>query len=410
MTLQLYVWGPAFGLPSIDAECIAAIAYLAQTTSKADYQLIQSSPSAVPTHHLPALHDPSTRTWISGYTSIVRHLQSHPPPSFHDATFPPPTPTIQADSKAYITFLSTNATPLIALYLYVSSANWAASTRPAYSKILPIPLPWIEPAQLRQTMSARAEHLGMSSLDTDVETEKEEQEAAAARRAGWISIPASLTTGPKNVGEVMAPEEKRRIRLDSLASEVLDVIGEVEWATLTLGARCAVLGWVSLMVVDEGVPKRWLAEVTRQRYSSLVEFVQDFSSDAFGPSPSGWESLPWVKDEPNTHGFGLGLQQRLAHGVMYEIPWVGEAWRRWWAGRRRREVLEYKGIKQAPSWDGVIFTGLGITALTIGAAIWYWRTLPRFGAPVQRWENPVFALGGLGAVGAFLSSNVFDEL
>jgi hypothetical protein len=53
MVLQLYVWGPAFGLASIDAECLATIAYLAQTTSPADYQLIQSSPSAVPTRAHP---------------------------------------------------------------------------------------------------------------------------------------------------------------------------------------------------------------------------------------------------------------------------------------------------------------------------------------------------------------------
>ncbi|VBB71476.1 Putative protein of unknown function [Podospora comata] len=409
MALQLYVWGPAFGLPSIDAECIAAIAYLAQTTSKADYQLIQSSPSAVPTHHLPALHDPSTRTWISGYTSILRHLQTHPQPSFHDATFPPPTPTIQADSKAYTTFLSANATPLIALYLYVSSANWAASTRPAYSKILPMPLPWTEPAQLRQTMSARAEHLGMSSLDTDVETEKEEQEAAAARRAGWISIPASLTRGPSTVGEVMTPEEKRRIKLEGLAKDVLDVIGEVEWAKLTIGARCAVLGWVSLMIVDEGVPRRWLAEVTRQKYTRLVEFVEDCARETFGPGPRGWESLPWVDEGTEAHGLGLKLYQRLGHGVMYEVPWIGEVWRRWWAEKRRRQVLEYKGVKQGPSRDRLVFAGLGITALTMGAAIWYWQTLPRFGALVQRWDQPVLAVGGLGAAGAFLSS-MFDEL
>ncbi|KAK4178100.1 outer mitochondrial membrane transport complex protein-domain-containing protein [Triangularia setosa] len=409
MTLQLYVWGPAFGLPSIDAECIAAIAYFAQTTSKADYQLIQSSPSAVPTHHLPALHDPSTRTWISGYTSILRHLQSQPPPSFHDATFPSATPSIQADSKAYTTFLSTNATPLIALYLYVSSANWAASTRPAYSKILPMPLPWTEPAQLRQTMSARAEHLGMSSLDTDVETEKEEQEAAAASRAGWISIPASLTRGPNSVGEFMAPEDKRRIRLEGLARDVLDVIAEVEWVKLTVGARCAVLGWVSLMIVDEGVPRRWLAEVTRQRYQGLVEFVEDFGRGTFGAGPRGWESLPWVEEGTEAHSFGLKLHRRLGHGVMYEVPWIGEVWRRWWAGRRRRELLEYKGIKQAPSWDSLVFTGLGMATLTMGAAIWYWRTLPRVGALVQRWEQPVLTMGGLGAAGAFLSS-VFDEL
>jgi len=49
MVLELHVWGPAFGLPSIDPESLAAIAFLSQTTPRDQYQLIQSSPSAVPT-------------------------------------------------------------------------------------------------------------------------------------------------------------------------------------------------------------------------------------------------------------------------------------------------------------------------------------------------------------------------
>lgn len=28
MTFELYIWGPAFGLPSINPECIAATTYL----------------------------------------------------------------------------------------------------------------------------------------------------------------------------------------------------------------------------------------------------------------------------------------------------------------------------------------------------------------------------------------------
>jgi hypothetical protein len=51
--LRLYVWGPAFGLASLDAECLAAIAFLARTLSSAEYRLIRSSPSAVPTRTVP---------------------------------------------------------------------------------------------------------------------------------------------------------------------------------------------------------------------------------------------------------------------------------------------------------------------------------------------------------------------
>ncbi len=62
MVLQLYVWGPAFGLPSLDAECLAAIAYLAQTLGPTDYRLIQASPSAVPTRALPPPSKPAQLT------------------------------------------------------------------------------------------------------------------------------------------------------------------------------------------------------------------------------------------------------------------------------------------------------------------------------------------------------------
>lgn len=41
---ELYVWGPAFGLPSIDAQCLAAIAYLSH--SNEDYLLVATNDPA----------------------------------------------------------------------------------------------------------------------------------------------------------------------------------------------------------------------------------------------------------------------------------------------------------------------------------------------------------------------------
>ena len=49
MVLQLHIWGPAFGLPSIDPECLATIAFISQVLDSQTYTLVQSSPSAVPT-------------------------------------------------------------------------------------------------------------------------------------------------------------------------------------------------------------------------------------------------------------------------------------------------------------------------------------------------------------------------
>lgn len=49
MVLELHVWGPAFGLPSLDPECLAAIAYFTQALDRPDWTIVHSSPSAVPT-------------------------------------------------------------------------------------------------------------------------------------------------------------------------------------------------------------------------------------------------------------------------------------------------------------------------------------------------------------------------
>lgn len=48
--LELHIWGPAFGLPSIDAECIAAVAYLNASLPLTAWTLVASyDPSLSPT-------------------------------------------------------------------------------------------------------------------------------------------------------------------------------------------------------------------------------------------------------------------------------------------------------------------------------------------------------------------------
>lgn len=50
MVLQLHVWGPAFSLPSIEAQCLATIAYCTLVLPKGSWELVASSdPSVSPT-------------------------------------------------------------------------------------------------------------------------------------------------------------------------------------------------------------------------------------------------------------------------------------------------------------------------------------------------------------------------
>lgn len=43
MVLELHIWGPAFCLPSVDPQCLAAIAYLAQVLPRDEWVLVASS-------------------------------------------------------------------------------------------------------------------------------------------------------------------------------------------------------------------------------------------------------------------------------------------------------------------------------------------------------------------------------
>ena len=77
MPLELHIWGPAFGLPSIDAECLACISYLRQCgIEKDDWLLIPSSdPNVTPTRELPALKIGTL--WISRYRNIFDYLMQY---------------------------------------------------------------------------------------------------------------------------------------------------------------------------------------------------------------------------------------------------------------------------------------------------------------------------------------------
>ena len=43
MSIKLHIWGPAFGLPSIEPDCIAAVAYLKATVPIGSWSLVPNS-------------------------------------------------------------------------------------------------------------------------------------------------------------------------------------------------------------------------------------------------------------------------------------------------------------------------------------------------------------------------------
>lgn len=70
--LDLYVWGSAFGLPSIDAECLAIITYLHNSLSSTDWRLIPSNDASVSPSRTSQISPPSLVSFVLSLTR--RHL------------------------------------------------------------------------------------------------------------------------------------------------------------------------------------------------------------------------------------------------------------------------------------------------------------------------------------------------
>ena len=221
---------------------------------------------------MPALRDAQTGRWVAaaGFDSLVAFVRSQATVSSSssykdlDAGL---TQAQVADATAYAAFLRAEAAPLLALSLYVSSANWAATTRPAYSRILPFPLTWIEPPSIRASHAAGAIHLGFSSLDTDRDATDDDDEHTSSLAAALHAFPdrirntvsqqnqhqhqhqhqqqevktargqksagaakslsmAAATAKSRAVSQSMTPEAKAQIRLDEAARACLSVLAQ----------------------------------------------------------------------------------------------------------------------------------------------------------------------------------------
>ncbi|KAH8906015.1 hypothetical protein BR93DRAFT_723712 [Coniochaeta sp. PMI_546] len=396
MVLELHVWGSAFGLPSLDPECLAAVAYFTQALDRSQWTVVRSSPSAVPTRRLPALHNPLTSTWTSSLTAIISHLISTPPPTFHspDANL---SPSQLARSTAYISHLTTFAAPLLSLSLYASTTNWTSATRPAYSASLPFPLGWTEVSAVRRSWIALADSTGIDLLDAEdadrpPEPPQEEQEGAGLPKG--VNLPKK-----KGVRDVLTPEQKARIRLQGMVGQVMDVLQdlrrdgasggrETKWFLTDEGEGpttldCVAFGYLALMIYPD-LPRPWLRDMVVETYPGLQAFVNDMTTVCFG------DGLPTSAEVRKEDGV-LGVVGRFADGAVRNVPGLGEEW------RRLRDVG--LGVSDVLALAG----GSLVTLLLVAAYVLHRRgvvLMPVLGAPLHRWEAPRRGLAGFGAAGA----------
>ncbi|KAI9706680.1 MAG: hypothetical protein M1836_003690 [Candelina mexicana] len=293
MSLELHVWGPAFSLPSLDAQCIAAIAYFTQSVPKEKWKLVASSdPALSPTKELPAVRDGSI--WVGGFRNIIRYLKQLADGKWDlDAELDPQQ---GADCTAFSSHLAANGQPLLDLSLYVSTENYTSITRSLYTPLLPWPTQYIVPSQHRAAAKARSAHLGLSTLNID---SANDVKATDRPGDGSDQIPSSLRTErPQTLTSLLRqPQHASQIRLHTLAMAFLEPLQDLrdEKRFFFSNSRpssldCLALGYLSLALYPK-LPQAWLARTMREKFGRLCDYVEDLRQSCFGGDVSVEDAL-----------------------------------------------------------------------------------------------------------------------
>lgn len=84
--MELHIWGPAFGLPSIDPECLAALSLFDHVVPQGQWRLVASNDTTVSPDR------ESSFPWVTYH--YTRDLPPSPLPPLHPylPTYPSPTP------------------------------------------------------------------------------------------------------------------------------------------------------------------------------------------------------------------------------------------------------------------------------------------------------------------------------
>lgn len=381
--LQLYVLGPAFGLPSIDAECNAAVALL-----KSHFGTDDNSWEIIPTHQhetiLPYLR--SGEQNIHGYTAITQHLSSTL------AVQKSLSSTQLADSTALTSFLTTHAPTLLSISLYVSSENYRHATRPAFTAILPWHTNYIIPPRRRAVARAMTDHLNISSIDVDsVHEDNKDSTSGVGKDPSQQGFEtqakerASLLLPRKDTVRslLQRPEHAAMFRLHAVAEEFFaplsDVLGQEKEFLLDTNepssVDCLAYGYLALMLFPD-LPQAWLAKTMREKYGNLARFVERMheslalktnvqdvlelvrsttDEDVVGRRTAKSMELPWC---PPARPTVVETVSRITRELIEQIPYL----------KSPPKILSLHSIRQ-PFWQRHLTTILlgTFASLTLGS-------------------------------------------
>ncbi|KAJ6262271.1 Metaxin-1 [Drechslerella dactyloides] len=296
MTMELHVWNRAFGLPSLDAECLAAIAFLSIAIPQDLWVLVESNNAGLsPNGALPALKD--SARWIAGFDAIIEYVNTKSSGRSNIDRLLSPLQRAQATASVYLSihlprtncsststapelryrsFIRKTCQPIVALSLYMTPKNWVTVTRPLYSTFIRFPLQYEIPHTHHARAASLAAHLAPLVRELGSPVEDGQQQPISTSFAG-------LTTSKLSKSEDNASGDKitTRVKLRNLLADVLDPIREklrAGTSSLLLHSEspttvdCLLAGYLSLLVYPD-LPAGWAKEILQREFADIISYT-----------------------------------------------------------------------------------------------------------------------------------------
>ncbi|KAL8742705.1 MAG: hypothetical protein Q9184_008210, partial [Pyrenodesmia sp. 2 TL-2023] len=324
----------------------------------------------------------------------------------------------RADITAYTSFLETRGQPLLDLSLYVSSENYHASTRPAYTNILQWPNTWLLPPKRRAAAKARTDHLNFSSLDLDT---RNEDQATKSQFAAGTEIPKLVAqSAQKKASSLMKqPQHAARFRLDSLSESFCEPLAQLQQGKHYLlsdermtSLDCLALGYLSLALVPE-VPQPWLPKLMKSKYPCLCHFVEDLALHCWGvelngrdgksPGKATGTTLPWKAPDEQ-----WWLSPIRIRSTLESLPYLGALYRP--SALQPSTTTPHEEMARVPVLPTIFATFTASVTALIGYVLYTGEmpSPPAFIRPLIGRQRPQ-RLPNLGAAGAMLGNIRFRD-
>ncbi|XP_044304634.1 metaxin-1 [Varanus komodoensis] len=165
--MELYCWAGGWGLPSVDPDCLAVLAYARFTGAPLKVRKI-ANPWRSPSGTLPALKSRDEGV-ISDPQLIITHLRKQKFNADYDLS------ALQgADTLAFASLLQEKLLPVLIHTFWVDAKNYVEHTRKWYAEAIPFPLNFFLPGRMQKRQVERLQMVcGENCLENEEELEKE---------------------------------------------------------------------------------------------------------------------------------------------------------------------------------------------------------------------------------------------